>query len=260
MRKIHIAAALLLSAQLATVCGAEAANQTMTTGKQCANTSGYAMATNKQAMASAKTVSSMPFAGSYIAPGNLALQQMGATKLPPTRLDSFVAESGFNDHIYGDEGTDGPPPYESFEKWNRIDAGIYADRDLGLTTNHGSVLPSAWGKDEFIGGPEWSMSGSTGLQEKMASPQKLTKVQTLAQNTGVAEHPWADTTQSAEPSEPSPPNPNDPNNMPAGYIGVYQHGVFLGSYNPEVDSMGSYLQREHPRSYTTFVQQTGGGF
>lgn len=270
MRNLYLTTALLLILQLVTVGGAQAAatgtsgNKTGITGKQCANASGYASKTGKQDAAKAKTVSSMPYVSSFVAPGNIALQQMGATVLPPTRLDSFVAESGYNDHIYGDEGTDGPPPYCCFEKWNRIDAGIYGDRDAGLTTNHGSVLPSAWGKDEFIGGPEWSMSGSTGLQGAMENPpQQMLAMQPkqqypqYPQNNNVEENPWQD---NSEPSEPSPPNPNDPNNMPAGYIGVYQHGHFLGSFDPNVDSMASYLQREHPASYKTFMQQTGGGF
>jgi len=34
-------------------------------------------------------------------------------------------------------------------------------RDAGLTTGHGSYMPSAWGADEFIAPPgEWSQSGS----------------------------------------------------------------------------------------------------
>ncbi len=82
--------------------------------------------------------------------------------LPPTTLDSFVQQAGGQAfYIYGDEGTDGPPPLNGFEPQNRINAGIQAD-SAGLTTGHGSLLPSAWGKDEFIGGPEMSMSGSGG--------------------------------------------------------------------------------------------------
>lgn len=83
----------------------------------------------------------------------------GANGLPPTRLDSFVKEAGgLAFQIYGDEGTTGPPPISGFNRVNRIDSGIQGN-SAGLTTGHGSMLPSAWGKDEFIGGPEMSMSG-----------------------------------------------------------------------------------------------------
>ena len=61
--------------------------------------------------------------------------------LPPTTLDSFVAQSGNNDAIYGDEGEDGPPPYESFTAEHRIERGITSG---GLTTGHRSGLPSSW--------------------------------------------------------------------------------------------------------------------
>lgn len=238
--------ATLVVFQLATTNGAEAATAAQKTSKQIA--------------ATAQTVSGMPFARTFIAPGNLALQQMGAKKLPPTRLDSFVAESGFDDSIYGDEGTDGPPPYLNFETYNRINAGIYADRDLGLTTNHGSKLASAWGKDEFIGGPEWSISGPSGVQGPTPHDQKKLVLPPKLQPQQPAINPWADSDPNADSPTPSEPNPNDPNNLPPGYIGVYQHGYFLGSYNPEVDSFESFLQREHPKSYQTFLQQTGGGW
>lgn len=75
----------------------------------------------------------------------------GYAGLPPTRLDSFVNEAGgYKERIYGDEGG----YIQGFNPENRIDAGIMYDRDAGLTTGHQSVLPSAWGRDEFIGGPE----------------------------------------------------------------------------------------------------------
>ncbi len=71
--------------------------------------------------------------------------------LPPTRLDSFVQEAGgLADQIYGDEGTSGPPPIQDFNPINRIDMGISTSAsNFGLTTGHESVLPSAWGGDEF---------------------------------------------------------------------------------------------------------------
>lgn len=79
-----------------------------------------------------------------------------ANGLPVCRLDSFVHEAGGRaELIYGDEGTNGPPPIEGFNQENRIDSGIYGDRDAGLTTGHQGRLPSSWGRDEFIGGPEY---------------------------------------------------------------------------------------------------------
>lgn len=42
-----------------------------------------------------------------------------------------------------------------FNQENRIDAGIYGDRDEDLTTGHQSRLPSSWRRDEFIGGPKY---------------------------------------------------------------------------------------------------------
>lgn len=79
-----------------------------------------------------------------------------ANGLPVCRLDSFVHEAGGRaELIYGDEGTDGPPPIHGFNQENRIDAGIYGGRDAGITTGHQGHLPSSWGRDEFIGGPEY---------------------------------------------------------------------------------------------------------
>ncbi|MBS1954368.1 MAG: hypothetical protein JST89_09280 [Cyanobacteria bacterium SZAS-4] len=63
--------------------------------------------------------------------------------LPPTSMESFVRNSaGAADLIYGDEGTDGPPPFEGFDQSHRINSGIYTP---GLTTGHRSALPEAWG-------------------------------------------------------------------------------------------------------------------
>lgn len=81
--------------------------------------------------------------------------------LPATNTDSFVYESGLNESIYGDEGVYGPPPLFEFSKEKRINAGIFGQRDLGLTTGHGSYMPDAAGGDEFVKGPEFSVSGSS---------------------------------------------------------------------------------------------------
>jgi len=99
--------------------------------------------------------------------------------LPPTRLDSFVSESGgFAEWIYGDEGTDSIPPISSspgdmtgFSKVSRIQTGIsFSEDDAGLTTGHVSALPDGAGADEFLQympdpstgfarPEEWDMSG-----------------------------------------------------------------------------------------------------
>lgn len=84
--------------------------------------------------------------------------------LPPTMLDSFVKEAGVHGElIYGDESFDGPPPYECFSEAHRINTGIVGTRNEGLTTGHGSLMPDAWGRDEFLG-QEWSQSGARSLQ------------------------------------------------------------------------------------------------
>ncbi len=82
--------------------------------------------------------------------------------LPPTRIDSFVLNAGvYAEHIYGDEGTGcQPPPYDCFSEAHRINTGIRGERNIGLTTGHGSVLPDATGRDEFSGAPESSQSGA----------------------------------------------------------------------------------------------------
>ena len=91
--------------------------------------------------------------------------------LPPVSIDSFVHQAGARaEDIYGDEGVGGIekcpgaygmahqghlPPIEGFNSENRIDAGIYGIRNRGLTTGHGSYMPSAWGADEYVG-DEWA--------------------------------------------------------------------------------------------------------
>jgi hypothetical protein len=95
-----------------------------------------------------------PIPGSFIAPSNIALNtQYRTNKLPPTRMDSFVYNSGkvWNPWlIYGDEGTFGPPPLDNFLWINRIERGIdgnpeYERGGAGLTTlHHDSSLPEAW--------------------------------------------------------------------------------------------------------------------
>jgi len=94
--------------------------------------------------------------------GTSLLNQLmsGPANLPPTNLDSFVAQSGYNENIYGDEST-GLPPLFGFTQASRINTGILGVNNAGLTTGHGSYMPDAWGADEFLAPPgEWSQSGS----------------------------------------------------------------------------------------------------
>jgi hypothetical protein len=84
-----------------------------------------------------------PFAGTFAAPANMALRQIGRGTLPPTRLTSFIQDSGMSEAIYGDEGTDGPPPFEGFDESHRIERGMVTSGEL--TTGHKSDAPSAWG-------------------------------------------------------------------------------------------------------------------
>jgi len=77
-------------------------------------------------------------------PTSVCAQQ--SRRLPPTNLDSFVYQAGgAAEAIYGDEGTSGPPPYSGFGQGHRIAAGITGQRNAGLTTGHGSQMPTAWG-------------------------------------------------------------------------------------------------------------------
>lgn len=141
---------------------------TWLTGPAMAQGDGSAGATGAQKRETAKTSGSLGWTSPTgqqnvqlprTSTGGLAPVFGGYNGLPPTSLDSFVKEAGgLAFQIYGDEGTSGPPPISGFNRVNRIDSGIQAD-SAGLTTGHESVLPSAWGKDEFIGGPEMSVSG-----------------------------------------------------------------------------------------------------
>ena len=89
--------------------------------------------------------------------------------LPVCNLDSFVHQAGAQaEMMYGDEGTTGLPPLWGFTQASRINAGITGINDAGLTTGHGSYMPSAWGADEKLAPPngEWDMSGPNGGNEQ----------------------------------------------------------------------------------------------
>lgn len=80
--------------------------------------------------------------------------------LPPTSLDSFVTNAGGQaELIYGDEGVDSIPPYFEFDQSHRIIRGINGIDFQGLTTDHGSMLPNAWGGDEFVKTEPFTFSG-----------------------------------------------------------------------------------------------------
>lgn len=133
--------------------------ETFSTGPQSGNGGGWTYPTGPQSVQLPRTST-----------GGLAPVFGGYDGLPPTRLDSFVREAGgLAFQIYGDEGTSGPPPISGFNRVNRIDAGIQGN-NAGLTTGHESVLPSAWGADEFIGGPEYSISGDHMMRNGQGAP------------------------------------------------------------------------------------------
>lgn len=94
--------------------------------------------------------------------------------LAPVMTDSFVRQAGASaEAIYGDESAaagrgemqGAPPSYFGFSREHRIDSGIVAQRADGLTTGHGSYLPSAWGRDEFLGA-EWAQSGASSATQQ----------------------------------------------------------------------------------------------
>jgi hypothetical protein len=104
--------------------------------------------------------------------------------LAPVTMDSFVRQAGSSaELIYGDESPavgrgemkGGPPPYYGFSELHRIESGIVGQNADGLTTGHGSYLPSAWGRDQFTKSgekSEWSQSGASNetkqLQDEFA--------------------------------------------------------------------------------------------
>jgi len=66
--------------------------------------------------------------------------------LPPTRLSSFVVDSGYDDNIYGLEGSTEPVTDQTFTDSNTIGFGM-RNNDM-LSTGHASGdLPSAWIKN-----------------------------------------------------------------------------------------------------------------
>lgn len=163
--------------------------------------------------------------------GNSGEQSGWRNGLPPTRMDSFVKEAKHHAaHIYGDEGTYGLPPYMGFSKVHRINTGIMDERDSGLTTNHGSYLPDAWGGDEFHQN-EWSQSGQRGHTSASGYPDGLPVM------TGVGQ-----SGPGGSQNIPPPPGP--------GYQAAYTCEGFVGYYSPEEVALA---QTDFPAAFDHFV-------
>lgn len=140
--------------------------------------------------------------------------------LPATQMDSFVQEAGAHaNHIYGDEGTDGPPPYMGFNKPHRINTGILDKRDQGITTGHGSIMPDAWGRDEFLG-LETDRSGARGLTSAQGFP--FGEPEYLPSGSGGGGGGGGTPNPYGVPESPGP-----------GYAPMTQHGILVGWYSPE---------------------------
>lgn len=83
-----------------------------------------------------------PILGTKYVLSNMAMaveKGIGAGKLPKVELDSFVyraLNSGQAERIYGDEGTQGPPPLSDF--------AVIQSGGVRATTGHPSKAPSAW--------------------------------------------------------------------------------------------------------------------
>jgi len=149
MLKQSLLLGILSSTLLCSPCLAQGIQYDTSTIQTTGTTSALSAAAVAQAAAAAAQAAAL----------NAARPQM-YNGLPPTSLDSFVSNAGGSaELIYGDEGTDGLPPYYGFDASHRINAGITGQAAAGLTTGHSSYLPDAWGGDEFTGN-EWSMSGS----------------------------------------------------------------------------------------------------
>ena len=145
----YLSAALLLTFVLQAPAPAQnAMNSTADTGAYggwsngptAGNFEGDSGFTGPQSIGLPQAASSCPMPGGGSAPGNLALKQMGKKTLPPTRLESFVKNSGKSEAIYGDEGVY-LPPFFTFTQDHRIESGMNMP---DITTKHRIEGPSAW--------------------------------------------------------------------------------------------------------------------
>lgn len=135
----------------------------------------------------------------------------GRNGLPPTKLDSFVKTSGYNFHIYGDEGVTLPPMFE-FTPASRIQRGNLSN---GLSTGHGSSLAPGWGGDEYVDYEGLSQSGPNGGSN---NNWKRSLYQFGLQRADMAGNPGA---LGGTTPAPSMPNPTQtvPHNSGAGNFG-----------------------------------------
>lgn len=86
----------------------------------------------------------------------------GPNGLPMTTSDGFVENAGgMAELIYGGDGSNGPPVFNGYDPSHRIERGIQGERAEGLTTGHGSPLPSASGGDEFVKPEPFTQAGSS---------------------------------------------------------------------------------------------------
>jgi hypothetical protein len=178
--------------------------------------------------------------------------------LPVTSMDSFVLNAGGSaEAIYGDEGVDGPPPYFGFSADHRIDAGIQGQRSAGLTTGHGSIMPDAWGGDEFIG-QEWCSTNrgrppmNIGGQNLDAAALGQAAASAAAGLVGGAIQNGVNNSggATAPPQVPTDPNAGLPPPPGPGYQPAYVHGQFVGYYSPEEVALA---QTDFPHAFQAFV-------
>lgn len=144
LRSLCLIAMLMYTAMLpcfAQVCADTGAYGGWSSGATGGDFYGGAGKTADQNLGLPQAGSSSPRNG--IAPGNLALKQLGRPDLPPTRLSGFVKQGG--DAVFG-----GDRPLCPFDE-NR-DKGFTQEQHLEnsmrncteLTTNHRISSPSAW--------------------------------------------------------------------------------------------------------------------
>lgn len=137
----------------------------------------------------------------------------GRFGLPPTNMDSFVFEAGGDaEHIYGDEGVYDIPPYFEFTKPHRIETGIHGVRRRGLTTLHGSLMPDAWGGDEWVDGPEFTFSGQAGNQGGNPGNQGYNPRNNPTQLPNLGPNGGSQSIPGVTPGTPGAPQPRGPVN------------------------------------------------
>lgn len=167
-------------------------------------------------------------------------------QLPPVQMDSFVDQAGgAAELIYGDEGADGLPPYFGFNASHRIDNGIQGIRDQGLTTGHGSLMPSAWGGDEYIGA-EWADTNRGHARNNYGGEGLDAAALAQAAAAALAQGAISGGTSSGGAGTPNGlPEPPGPGFQPATV-----HGQFVGYYSPEEVALA---QTDFPAAFEAFV-------